>query len=66
MKRRPFDDELVPEKIPLKRTNIDVWGPSRIASEGGALYAMKFHDSGTSHRRTFFLKDRLADTTIEA
>jgi hypothetical protein len=26
---------------------------------------MKFHDSGTSHRRTFFLKDRQAVTTLE-
>jgi len=64
MKRRPFDDELIPEKVPLRRTNIDIWGPSHVASEGGALYAMKFHDSGTSHCRSFFLKDRLAITTL--
>ena len=27
---------------------------------------MKFHDSGTSHRHTFFLKNRLAETTLIA
>jgi len=32
----------------------------------GALYAMKFHDSGTSHQCTFFLGDRHADTTVSA
>ena len=66
MKRRPFDDEVTPEVTPLRRTNIDIWGPSRVASIGGALYAMKFHDSGTSHRRTFFLSNRLATTTLNS
>jgi hypothetical protein len=46
--------------------NIDIWGLSCITSEGGALYAMKFHDSGTSHRRTFFLANRLVETTLNA
>ena len=27
---------------------------------------MKFHDSGTSHHRTFFLVNRLAETTLNA
>jgi hypothetical protein len=49
MKRHPFDDEVVTKKVPLRRTNIDILGPSRITSEGGAIYAMKFHDSRTSH-----------------
>jgi hypothetical protein len=29
------------------------------------LYAMKFHNSGTFHQCLFFLKDRLAETTLE-
>jgi hypothetical protein len=44
-----FDNEVIPEMVPLHQMNIDIWGPSHIISEGGALYAMKFHDSGTSH-----------------
>jgi hypothetical protein len=49
LKCRAFNDEVIPETVLLHWTNIDIWGPSSIASEGGALYAMKFHDSGTSH-----------------
>jgi hypothetical protein len=66
LKCRTFDDEVIPETVPLRWTNIDIWGPSHVASKGGALYAMKFHDSGTSYRRTFFLKDRLANTMLDA
>jgi hypothetical protein len=66
LKCRAFDNKLIPEMVPLHWTNIDIWGPSRVMSEGGALYAMKFHDSGTSHCCTFFLKDRLANTTLDA
>ena len=66
MKCHPFDDEVTPEETPLQHTNIDVWEPSHVSSEGGALYAMKFHNSGTSHRHSFFLKDRLANTTLKA
>jgi hypothetical protein len=50
----------------LKLTNIDIWGPARVPLIGNAVYSMKFHDSGTSHRKTFFLKDRLATTTLYA
>jgi len=66
LKCHAFDDEVTPETVPLCCTNVDIWGPSHILSEGGALYAMKFHDSGTSHQCTYFLKDRLANTTLEA
>jgi hypothetical protein len=66
MKRRPFDDEVIPEKVALRQMNIDIWGPSHVPSEGGVLYAMKFHDSGTSHRRSFFLKDRTVETMLNA
>jgi hypothetical protein len=49
LKHCAFNDKVIPETVLLRWTNINIWGPSRIASEGGALYAMKFHDSGTSH-----------------
>jgi hypothetical protein len=66
LKHCTFDDKVIPEMVPLHWTNIDIWGPSHIASKGGALYAMKFHDSRTSHQRTFFLKDRLANMMLNA
>ncbi|GLB45342.1 hypothetical protein LshimejAT787_2200050 [Lyophyllum shimeji] len=65
-KRRAYDDTVSAEQDVLKLTNIDIWGPARVKSAGGALYAMKFHDNGSSHRRTFFLPNRLAETTLDA
>jgi hypothetical protein len=65
LKHRVFNDEVIPETVPLHWTNIDIWGPSHVVSKGGALYAMKFHDSGTSHQHTFFLTDRLVNTMLD-
>jgi hypothetical protein len=65
-KRRPYDEDIVPVTEILRLTNIDIWGPARVQSTGGALYAMKFHDSGSSHRRSFFLKNRTADTVLDS
>jgi hypothetical protein len=65
-KKRPYDEKITPTTEILKLTNIDIWGPARVPSTGNAIYAMKFHDSGSSHRQSFFLKDRLATTTLYA
>ena len=65
-KRRPYDEDIIPETEVLRLTNIDIWGPARVKSTGGASYAMKFHDSGSSRRRSFFLKDRTADTVVNS
>jgi hypothetical protein len=65
-KRRPYDEDIIPETEVLRLTNIDIWGPARVQSTGGAFYAMKFHDSGSSHRRSFFLKDRTSNTVINS
>lgn len=56
----------MPTKEILKLTNIDIWGSARVASTRKAIYTMKFHDSGSSHRQSFFLKDRLTATTLYA
>jgi len=32
LKRRAFDDDAVSETVTLRLTNIDIWGPSRVAS----------------------------------
>jgi hypothetical protein len=65
-KRRPYDENITPETEVLRLTNIDIWGPARVRSAGGAYYAMKFHDSGSSRRRSFFLEDRTAETVVKS
>ena len=65
-KRRPYDEEIIPETEVLQLTNIDIWGPARVQSTGGAFYALKFHDSGSSRRRSFFLKERTAETVVNS
>jgi hypothetical protein len=65
-KRHPYDKEITPETEVLQLTNIDIWGPAHVQSAGGAFYAMKFHDSGSSHCRPFFLKDCTAETVVNS
>ena len=51
-KRRAYDEKVSAETEVVRLTNIDLWGPVRVASAGGAaLYAMKFHDNGILHRK---------------
>jgi len=63
-KQWPYDENITPETIVLWLTNIDIWGPARVQSTGGALYTMKFHDSGSSRHCSFFLKNWTADTVV--
>jgi Reverse transcriptase (RNA-dependent DNA polymerase)/gag-polypeptide of LTR copia-type/GAG-pre-integrase domain len=65
-KRRPYDEGIIPETKVLRLTNIDFWGPARVQSTGGSYYALKFHDSGSSRRRSFFLKDRTAEAAVNS
>jgi hypothetical protein len=48
-KKCPYDEKTEPTMEILKLTNIDIWGPARVKSTGKSIYAMKFHDSGSSH-----------------
>lgn len=65
-KKRPYDEEISPTTTVLWLTNIDIWGPARVVSLGGSKYAMRFHDSGTARKKTAFLADRTAETTLYA
>ena len=59
-KRRAYDEKVEAETEVLRLTNIDLWRPARVPSAGGALYGMKFHDNGSSRKRTFFIPNRTA------
>ena len=63
-KRHTYDEKVSAETKVLRLTNIYLWGPAQVASAGGALYAMKFHNNGSSCRKTFFLDNRTAEMTL--
>ncbi|KAF5348976.1 hypothetical protein D9757_015023 [Collybiopsis confluens] len=46
-KRLPFDDIVIPASEPLDRVSLDLWGPSRTRSLGGANYMLLACDDGT-------------------
>lgn len=64
--RRPFDEDVTPERQVLERVHIDLWGPARVKSTGGKTYLMLFIDGGSSHAEGYFLADKTADSTLTA
>ncbi|KAJ3963849.1 hypothetical protein EV361DRAFT_812981, partial [Lentinula raphanica] len=64
-RRRPFDGEPGNETNPLERVYLDIFGPTRVKSVGGAAYAMILVDGATSKKTGYFLANRTADTTLE-
>ena len=48
---RPYDEVTEHEKNILERVYIDLWGPARVCSTGGAEYMMVFNDGGSSFRK---------------
>ncbi|KAJ3835368.1 hypothetical protein F5878DRAFT_492939, partial [Lentinula raphanica] len=64
-KRRPFDAEQDVEEDPLERVYVDIFGPTRVSSIGGNLYAMVVIDGGTSKKTSYFLSNRTAETTLQ-
>ncbi|KAJ3833859.1 hypothetical protein F5878DRAFT_545816, partial [Lentinula raphanica] len=46
-KRRPFDEKVTHETEVLERVHIDLWGPARTTSLGGAKYMMLFSDGAS-------------------
>ncbi|KAK0244715.1 hypothetical protein EDD85DRAFT_759255, partial [Armillaria nabsnona] len=54
-KRRPFDAVVTPEMELLALVALDIWGPARVQSIGGARYAMEFTDDASSRRQAYFL-----------
>lgn len=64
--RRPFDEPTDPNVEPLDLVATDLWGPSRVLSNGGKSYFMPIVDSGTSFKHGVFLADKSDETTIQA
>ena len=64
--RRPFDDNEHPEENVLDRVHIDLWGPSRVQSNGGKSYMMQMVDSTSAHTDVYFLADKRGETTHAA
>jgi Integrase core domain/GAG-pre-integrase domain len=64
--RRPFTQCIEPEREPLERVYIDVWGPSQVASPGGHRYFLSIDDGGSSWSQPYFMSDKTADNTLLA
>jgi hypothetical protein len=63
---RPYDEKVTPEGDVLERVHMDLWGPARVASAGGASYALIMTDGGSSYRKEYFLSEKSADATLKA
>ncbi|KAF5374419.1 hypothetical protein D9757_011833 [Collybiopsis confluens] len=63
-KRKPFDDIVVPSSEPLDRISLDLWGPARTQSLGGARYMMLACDDGTGIPFPHFLPNKEASTVL--
>ena len=64
--RQPFTQWIEPEREPLERVYIDLWGPAQVDSIGGHRYYMSIDDGGSSWCQPYFLPDKEADTTLSA
>ncbi len=56
-KRRPFDADVEPETVVLVWVMVDIWGPARVRSIGGAKYALVFADDATSWCTPYYLSN---------
>lgn len=65
-KRQLFNADMALETVALVWVMVDIWGPARIRSIGGAKYALVFADDATSWRTLYYLSDQRAETTLEA
>ncbi|KAF5346552.1 hypothetical protein D9757_014186 [Collybiopsis confluens] len=63
-KRKPFDDIVVPSSEPLDRISLDLWGPARTKSLGGAYYMLLACDDGTGIPFPYFLPNKEAPTVL--
>ncbi|KAF5387409.1 hypothetical protein D9757_007833 [Collybiopsis confluens] len=63
--RRPFDEKVVHETEVLERVHLDLFGPARTRSRGGAEYMMLCTDGGSAMRVPYFLPDKRANTMLK-
>jgi hypothetical protein len=64
-KRMPFDDIVVPSSEPLDCVSLDLWGPSRVKSLGGAVYMMLACNDGTGIPFPYFSSNKEAATILQ-
>jgi transposase InsO family protein len=64
--KRPFDEVLEHEADVLERVHLDLWGPARTKSQGGAVYMALYTDGRSSVRIPYFLPNKLASTTLKS
>lgn len=63
--RKPFDDTVSHETLPLERVHVDLWGRARTQSQGGANYMMLIGDGGSGCKFPEFLANKQAATILE-
>ncbi|KAF5358872.1 hypothetical protein D9757_012294 [Collybiopsis confluens] len=64
-KRLPFDDIVIPSSEPLDRVSLDLWGPSRTKSLGGASYMLLACDDGTGIPFPYFSSNKEGQTVLK-
>jgi hypothetical protein len=62
---RPFDKVLEHEVEVLERVHLDLWGPARTKSQGGAVYMALFTNGQSSVQMPYFLPNKLASTILK-
>ncbi|GAW04347.1 retrotransposon Ty1-copia subclass [Lentinula edodes] len=64
--KRPFDEVLTHESEVLERVHMDLFGPSRTQSRGGAVYLMLCTDGRSSFRVPYYLTNKRKETGLKA
>ncbi|KAF5370491.1 hypothetical protein D9757_013116 [Collybiopsis confluens] len=64
-KRLPFDDVVIPSSEPLDRVSLDLWGPSRTKSLGGANYMLLICDDGTGIPFPYFSPNKEGQSILK-
>lgn len=64
--KHPFDEVLTHETEILERVHLDLFGPSRTHTRGGANYLMLCTDGRSSFRVPYFLNNKRKETGLRA
>ncbi|KAF5393028.1 hypothetical protein D9757_001100 [Collybiopsis confluens] len=64
-KRLPFDDIVIPASEPLDRVSLDLWGPSRTRSLGGANYMLLACNDGTGIPFPYFSPNKESQSILK-
>ncbi|KIJ23037.1 hypothetical protein M422DRAFT_196412 [Sphaerobolus stellatus SS14] len=64
--QRPYDEKVTHEMELLERVHIDLHGPTRVRSFGGAWFMMLITDGASSYRTVYFLSEKSAAASFQA